>query len=77
MTVHGLKLLRIRFGLGTKEFSCGLTFVALSRIPSSQNLYRSSYAITVPSAFNFPEEEKLLKFWREIDAFNVVNIDVH
>jgi hypothetical protein len=27
----------IRLGLGTKEFSCGLTFVALSRVTTSLN----------------------------------------
>jgi hypothetical protein len=35
VTVHksqGLILPGIRLGLGTKEFSCGLTFVALSRV---------------------------------------------
>jgi isoleucyl-tRNA synthetase len=37
---------------------------------SSQNLFLSPNVITVSSAFNFPEEEeKVLKFWREIDAF--------
>ena len=37
VTVHksqGLTLPRIRLGLGKKEFSCGLTFVALSRVSS-------------------------------------------
>jgi isoleucyl-tRNA synthetase len=35
-----------------------------------KNCSDSSNAITVSSAFNFPEEEeKVLKFWREIDAF--------
>jgi hypothetical protein len=41
VTVHksqGLTLPRIRLGLGTKEFSCGLTFVALSRVPSLNGL---------------------------------------
>ena len=31
---EGLTLPRIRLGLGRKEFSCGLTFVALSRVTS-------------------------------------------
>ena len=41
VTVHksqGLTLPRIRLELGTKDFSCGLTFVALSRVPSLDNL---------------------------------------
>jgi hypothetical protein len=41
MTVHksqGLTLPRIRLELGTKEFSRGLTFVALSRVPSLNGL---------------------------------------
>ena len=41
VTVHkaqGLTLLRIRLGLGHKEFSCGLTFVALSRVTSLDGL---------------------------------------
>ena len=41
VTVHksqGLTLPRIRLGLGKKEFSCGLTFVALSRVTSLNGL---------------------------------------
>jgi ATP-dependent exoDNAse (exonuclease V) alpha subunit len=41
MTVHksqGLTLPRIRLELVTKDFSCGLTFVALSRVPSLDDL---------------------------------------
>jgi ATP-dependent exoDNAse (exonuclease V) alpha subunit len=41
VTVHksqGLTLPRIRLGLGPKEFSCGLTFVALSRVTSLNGL---------------------------------------
>jgi ATP-dependent exoDNAse (exonuclease V) alpha subunit len=41
VTVHksqGLTLPRIRLGLGRKEFSCGLTFVALSRVTSLNGL---------------------------------------
>jgi len=41
VTVHksqGLTLPRIRLGLGKKEFSCGLTFVALSRVTSLDGL---------------------------------------
>jgi hypothetical protein len=41
VTVHksqGLTLPRIRLGLGRKEFSCGLTFVALSRVTSLNSL---------------------------------------
>jgi hypothetical protein len=33
-----LTLPRIRLGLGTKELSCGLTFVALSRVTSLSGL---------------------------------------
>jgi hypothetical protein len=36
----------------------------------TENVFRSMNSTTVSSAFNFPEEEeKVLKFWREIDAF--------
>jgi len=35
---QGLTLPRIRLGLGPKEFSCGLTFLALSRITSLKGL---------------------------------------
>jgi hypothetical protein len=49
VTVHklqGLTLPRIRSGLGTKEFSCGLTFVALSRVTSLCGLlFRSSLRV--------------------------------
>jgi len=41
VTVHksqGVMLPRIRLGLGHKEFSCGLTFVALSRVTSLDGL---------------------------------------
>src|SRR6266852_1738490 len=41
VTVHkaqGLTLPKIRLGLGPKGFSCGLTFVALSRVPSLDGL---------------------------------------
>ena len=42
VTVHisqGLTLPRIRLGLGPKEFSCGLTFVVLSRVTSLHGLH--------------------------------------
>jgi ATP-dependent exoDNAse (exonuclease V) alpha subunit len=41
VTIHksqGLTLQRIRLGLGKKEFSSGLTFVALSRVTSLSGL---------------------------------------
>lgn len=42
----------------------------MSPMVITKNCSDSSNAITVSSAFNFPEEEeKVLNFWREIDAF--------
>lgn len=41
VTVHksqGLTLPRIKLGLGKKEFSCGLTFVALSRVKELEGI---------------------------------------
>jgi isoleucyl-tRNA synthetase len=41
-----------------------------SPVSNNQIVFRSPDSTTVSSAFNFPdEEEKVLNFWREIDAF--------
>lgn len=74
--IHGLNGPRSRVDLIDADNPSQYLSSSCSRLTtvclpwSSQKLFWPSNAITVSSAFNFPEEEeKVLKFWREIDAF--------
>ena len=56
VTIHksqGLTLDRIKLGLGKKEFSAGLTFVALSRVKTSDG-------IMIVDRLDFSRVQKLL-----------------